>query len=293
MSTGLRPRRRPRRWRNVPRTLVIAGVAAWSLGPIIVGILTSLSTQAEAAAAPAVWIPSRLRLDSYRALLPIPGGQEPVADVVREFAHALSSSFVISAETTLVTLTVSVLSGYAIARLDFPGRRLVLGAVVATLAIPVFALVAPLFRLMVSLRLMGTSFGLVLIYTSALAPLATWMFYSYCRDIPRGPEEAALVDGCTRPQALVRIVLPQVRPGIAALSAIVFLGAWSQFLIPLLFAPTAANKPVTVLITEFAGRYTGNEPLVAAAGVVALVPPALLALSVSRHIRGMLQGAGP
>src|SRR5207247_3010051 len=110
---------------------------------------------------------------------------------------------------------------------------------------------------------------------------------------PTGPEEAALVDGCTLPQALARVVLPQMGPGIGALTAIMFLAAWSQFLIPLLFAPSGANKPVTVLITEFAGRYTANYPLVAAAGVVALVPPALLALSVSRYIRGMLQGAGP
>lgn len=282
---------------RVLRALAVAGILVWSLGPVVVGLLTSISTQADVTAVPAVWFPPHPSLGTYRELLgagrgagPVP---LPVPDVAPPFMHSMLSSGLVAAETTLVTLTVSVLAGYAFARLEFRGRRVLLGAIVATLAIPVFALVAPLFRLMVSLHLMDTNGGIVLVYVSAIAPLAMWLFYSYCRDIPAEPEEAALVHGCTRPQALLRIVLPQMRPGIGALTAIVFLAAWSQFLIPLLFAQSGANKPVTVLITEFAGKYTANEPLVAAAGMIAIVPPALVALTQSRKIRGMLEGSGP
>jgi multiple sugar transport system permease protein len=285
-------RRAGRGWTRVARALVVAGVLGWSLGPVAVGLLTSISTQAEVTAVPAVWIPPHPSFRTYRQLLLMGRGAGPIPDVAHAFVHAMLSSGLVAVETTLVTLAVSVLSGYAFARLRFRGRSILLGAVVATLAIPVFALVAPLFRLMVSLHLMDTGGGLVLVYVSAIAPLAMWLFYSYCRDLPTGPEEAALVHGCTRPQALLRIVLPQMRPGIGALTAIVFLAAWSQFLIPLLFAPSGTNKPVTVLITEFAGRYTANYPLVAAAGMIAVLPPALVALTQSRRIRGMLEGSG-
>jgi multiple sugar transport system permease protein len=298
MAPARRASRRRRRghgplWARVAKALVVAGILGWSVGPIAVGLLTSISTQAEVTAVPAVWVPPHPSLATYREILTGRGGEGASApEVAHAFVHAMLSSSLVAVETTLVTLVLSVLAGYAFARLRFRGRSLLLGAIVATLAIPVFALVAPLFRLMVNLHLMDTNAGLVLVYVSAIAPLAMWLFTSYCKDLPVEPEEAAVVDGCTRLQALLRVVLPQMAPGIGALTAIVFLAAWSQFLIPLLFAPSGAHKPVTVLVTEFAGRYTANYPLVAAAGMVAILPPALVALTQSRRIRGMLEGSG-
>jgi multiple sugar transport system permease protein len=86
------------------------------------------------------------------------------------------------------------------------------------------------------------------------------------------------------------VVFPQLWSGIAAVAAIMALSVWGEFFIPLLFAPTAATKPVTVLITEFVGKYTTNQPLLAAAGILMLLPPAVLAILLSRQIRGLLSG---
>ncbi|HXA62690.1 MAG TPA: carbohydrate ABC transporter permease [Streptosporangiaceae bacterium] len=272
------------------RAVVIAGALLWTLGPILVAAVTSVSTQSEITASPAVWFPHHPTLRAYRALLPTGAGGGGADSEAHQLGSAMLTSLVVSLETTAVTLVLSVLAGYAFARLDFRGRKVVFVAVVSTLVLPVFALVVPLFRIMATLQLINTNPGLILIYVSAIAPLGIWMFYSYVKDVPVGPQEAALVDGCTRFQALVKIVLPQMRPGIAALTTIVFLASWSQFLIPLLFAQSPSLKPVTVLITEFVGKYNTNYALIAAAGLIALLPPALLALSQSRQIRGMLSG---
>jgi multiple sugar transport system permease protein len=106
-----------------------------------------------------------------------------------------------------------------------------------------------------------------------------------------GPEEAALVDGCRRWQAFVRVVVPQMASAIAAVAAIIALSVWGEFLIPLLLTSTSNSKPVTVLITEYVGKYTTNYPLVAAAGVLALLPPALLALILNRRITSVMAGS--
>ena len=163
-------------------------------------------------------------------------------------------------------------------------------ALIVTLEVPVFALLAPLFQLMAGAHLIDTQLGLVLVYVSAQAPLAVWLLYNYCRELPQEPEEAALIDGCGRFAVFWRIALPQMRSGIAAVSAIVMLSVWGQFLVPLLFAPTIATKPVTVLITEFVGKYNSNQPLIVAAGMLALLPPAIVAIALNRQIRGMLSG---
>ena len=116
--------------------------------------------------------------------------------------------------------------------------------------------------------------------------------------MPPEPEEAALIDGCRRWQAFIRVVIPQMSSGIAAVAAILVLSVWGEFLIPLLLTSTMNAKPVTVLITEYVGKYMTNYPILAAAGVLALIPPALLALVLNKRIdmemglRGILRGFG-
>jgi multiple sugar transport system permease protein len=281
------------------RTIVIVAIAAWSLGPVAIGVLTSISSQTDVQAVPAQWWPHQLTLHAYRTILSgvhsagaVAGcsGCSTAADA-SAFGQSMLSSVVVTAEATLATLVVSVVAGYALSRLRFRGNKVLLWAVVGTLVVPLFTLVVALFRMMAELHLINTQLGLVLVYVSAEAPLAMWLLYNHCRDLPPEPEEAALIDGCTRWQAFRTVVLPQMRSGIAALTAIVMLLTYGQFLIPLLLGSTPNTTPVTVLITEFVGKYTTNYPVLTAAGVIALLPPAIIALLLNRHIRGMLSGA--
>lgn len=297
MSTASVARRRLRPRPAVGRWLVVALLLAWSLGPVLVGFLTSLSTQQEVQAVPAQLIPAHPSLDAYRSLIghppvrtgPVVSGTVGVQET-QAFSRALINAGVSTVLSVLAILVVSISAGYAFSRLRFRGQNGLLVAIIATLAIPAVAVVVPLFQMLANARLIDTQFGLLLIYTSAGAPLAVWLFYNYCQDVGLDPEEAALMDGCNRWQALRHVVIPQLVPGIAALTAILMLAIWGQFFIPLLFAPTLHTKPVAVLITEFSGKYRTNYPLVAAAGVLALIPPAIVATVLNRHIRSMLGG---
>jgi multiple sugar transport system permease protein len=276
---------------KILRAAAIGIVLVWSLGPIALGLVTSLATQSEVQAGQ--WLPTTWNVSGYRALLSGGGVRTTngfVPSEIAAFGHAMLNSAVITIETTSVLLVLAVTGGYAFARLRFPGRRVMFGSLVATLIVPALAVIVPLWRVMANLHLIGTQIGLLLIYVSANAPLAVWLMYNHARELPIAIEEAALADGCTRFQAFRLVVLPQMSGGIAAVAAIMALSVWGEFFIPLLFAPTSATKPVTVLITEFVGKYTTNQPLLAAAGMLTLLPPALLAILLSRHIRGLLSG---
>jgi len=274
------------------RTAVIALGLLWTVGPIFLALVTSLSSQIEVSSGSSFLWPQNIVTSSYRALIPgLSDSAGKLSGVTSQFGHAFGISLIVTTATVVMTLLVTLPAGFALSRMRVPAGKVLLGAIVGTIILPVFTLLAPLFRLTVSLQLYDTLLGLVLIYTTAIAPLSIWLFFSYCNDVPIEPQEAAFLDGCNWFQALTKIVIPQLRSGIAAVTAILFLASWGQFLIPLLFAPSVGNKPVTVLITEFVGKYSTNYPLLAAAGILTMIPPALVALGANRHIRGMLTGA--
>jgi multiple sugar transport system permease protein len=271
----------------------IAWIVAWSLGPIAVGVVTSISSQRDVRAVPARWVPNEVTLDSYRALLEGTSSQRSGGTVTEAgvFSHAMWASAQVAIMATAATLVVATMAAYAFGRLRFRLGRTLFYAVLATMLVPVFVVAVTLFQVMADLHLIDTKRGLTLVFVATLSPLATWLLYNHVREMDIGPEEAALVDGCRRWQAFVRVVVPQMGGAIAAIAAIIALSVWGEFLIPLLLTSTQNSKPVTVLITEYVGKYTTNYPIVAAAGVLALLPPALLALILNRRITSVMAGS--
>lgn len=279
---------------RVARGVAIAAIVVWSLGPIVLGLITSFSSQQDIQAVPARWLPAHPSVDAYHSLLGGTGGQAQIGGSVSEsgtFLKAMVNSATVTAASVVLVLLVSISAAYAFSRLRFRLRPVLFWCILLTLVVPVFTVVIALFRLMADLSLIDTKVGLVLVFVSTQTPLAMWLFRNQIRDLPSDQEDAALIDGCTRWQAFYRVVVPQMRSGIAALSAILMLSVWGEFLIPLLLSSTMNAKPVTVLITEYIGKYTTNYPLLAAAGMLTLLPPAVVALALNRHIRGMLSGA--
>jgi multiple sugar transport system permease protein len=193
--------------------------------------------------------------------------------------------------STVLTLIVAAMAAYAFGRLRFRlGQTLFIG-LLATMLVPVFVVAVTLFKVFADLHLIDTKRGLTLVFVATLTPLATWLLYNHVREMDVGPEEAALVDGCHRWQAFLRVVVPQMGSALAAIGAIIALSVWGEFLIPLLLSSTSNAKPVTVLVTEYVGKYTTNYPILAAAGVLALLPPALLALLLNRRITSVMAGS--
>lgn len=277
---------------RVLRVLAILSIVLWSIGPVLLGIVTSFSTQIDATAVPARWIPHHLTTSAYRAL--IGGSSGSTYGTVTEagtFGKAMLNSTVLALASTAAILVIATMASYAFTRLPFRGRAGVYYVLLATMTVPIFVVVVALFQLFSELHLVDSKAGLVLVYIATLSPLATWILHNNVKELPPEPEAAALIDGCTQFQAFRKVVLPQMAPAIAALSAILILSVWGEFLIPLLLTSTMNAKPVTVLITEYVGRYSTNYPILTAAGVLSLLPPATVALLLNRRITGMLSGS--
>jgi multiple sugar transport system permease protein len=275
------------------KAVAVIAIVVWSIGPIVMGVATSVSTQREVNSIPTHWVPHSPTLKAYRALLNGASGQSSGGTVTQggEFLQAMRTSTVLALGSTALTLVVATMAAYALGRLRFRFGGAVLAVLIGTIVIPIFVIVIGLFQVMANAQLIDTKRGLVLVFVATQSPLAIWLLYTQVREMPPEPEEAALIDGCRRWQAFLRVVLPQMSSGIAAVAAILVLSVWGEFLIPLLLTSTSNAKPVTVLITEYVGKYTTNYPILAAAGVLALIPPALLALILNKRITGMLAGS--
>lgn len=275
-----------------------AGVAlllAWSLGPIYWAVASSLMTPTDLLARPAHLVPPALTLSHYADLLGATSTHEGAAiqSVWPQFSRALVNSLVTSCLSTVITVALAAFGGYAFVRMRFPGRDALFVLIVATLAIPAYTVLIPLYRLMVSVHLVDTYAGVTLIYVSAFLPLALWLMRSVYQGLPASVEEAARLDGAGRIRTLVSIVLPLAAPGLVAAAILTFLSAWGQFAVPLVFSPTLATKPLTVLIPEFVGKNYVDYGLMNAAGVLAILPPLLVVLFLNRFlVRGLTAGAG-
>lgn len=274
------------------RLLGILMIVLWSVGPVLLGIVTSFSSQLDSTAVPARWVPHHVTTSAYRAL--IVGNSGSSYGTVTEagtFGKAMLNSTEVALGAAAAILLVATMASYAFSRLPFRGRGTVYYTLLATMTVPIFVVVVALFQLFSELHLVDKKSGLVLVYIATLSPLATWILHNNLKELPPEPEAAALIDGCTPFQAFRKVVLPQMAPAIAALSAILVLSVWGEFLIPLLLTSTMNAKPVTVLITEYVGRYSTNYPILTAAGVLSLLPPAIVALLLNRRITGMLAGS--
>jgi multiple sugar transport system permease protein len=272
--------------RPLTRPLGIAFILVWTLLPLYWVLNTSLQTDAQVAAKPSNYLPPTPTISNYRTLLT---GSGDIATTIRQ---SLVNICVECGAATVVTVVLATLAAYAFARMTFRGKNVVFYSVLATMALPAYSTLIPLYRIMSTLGLVNTYTGIVLVYVSGFLPLATWILYNYMSSLPIALEEAGHVDGASRMQVLWHVVLPLARPGIVSTAIITFLSAWAQFLFPLVLSSDLSTQPLTVAIAALQGRHTVPYSLMSAAGVVAVAVPALIAVLLNRHIvNGLLAGS--
>ncbi|MGR9396066.1 carbohydrate ABC transporter permease (plasmid) [Rhizobium leguminosarum] len=263
----------------------------WSLGPIYWTIASSVTPSDDFSTRPINFFPQHFTLDHYSRLLGINIARIGGVEVFKQFRAALLNSVVTSIAATLLCVAISALGAYAFTRLQFPGRKVLFVAVVATLAIPAYAVLIPLYQIMIKLHLVDTYMGVSLIYVSAFLPLSLWLLRSVFEALPIALEEAAQLDGAGRLYIFFNIVLPLAGPGLTAAAILTFLGAWGQYLVPLIFSPQA-TKPLTVLIPEFVTKNFIDYGLITASGSIAIVIPALVVIFLNRYlVSGLLAGS--
>jgi multiple sugar transport system permease protein len=273
--------------RRAGRFLIVALILVWSAFPVYWALNTSFTTLNAAQSTPAHYVPRPVTIQSYRTLIGQGGG-----GVASQFWRSFLNATIESGLATLLTVGIALFSAYAFARLEFRGKRIILIAVLATLLLPVYATLIPLYRIMSNLHLVNTYLGIVLVYTSGFLPLAIWIMYNYFASVPRELEEAAFVDGATPVVALWRVMIPVSRPGIAATAIIVFLLGWAQFIFPLVLSSDLATQPVTVVVAALYGQRIVPFTLLNAIGVLAALLPGVIALVLNRYIvQGVMAGS--
>lgn len=253
-------------------------VLTFCLGPFLWQVLTSLRPEGELHR---ISFPSSLSLAHYRALF-----------AGRPFAGVLLNSAIVASITTVLAVTIGSLAAFAVTRLQFRGRNLVLVFALAVSMFPPIATVSPLYVALRALGLRDSLAGLVLPYATFSLPLALWLLTTFFREIPEELYRAARVDGCSAFQAFRRVLLPLAAPGLATTAILVFIFSWNEFLYALTFISSPEKRTVPVAIALFAGEHQEPWGEISAASVIATLPLIVATMLFQRRIvSGLTAGA--
>jgi multiple sugar transport system permease protein len=262
------------------RLLAAAIVVVNGFFPAVWILLTSLKTEGELVSKPITYLPHGPTLANYVQ-----------AFTDQPLLKYLGNSLAVALSATLFSLLVSALAAYAIARLNLKHRQLILTCIVASSMFPLVTLLVPIFETMRAFGLLNTYTALVLPYIVLNLPVCTLVLVSFFQSIPKDLENAAMIDGCTRMGALVRVVVPLAAPGVFTAGILAFVNAWDEFLLALSLNSSASMRTLPVGITLYQGEFTFPWPIISAALIVAIVPIAvLIAIFQERVVGGLTQG---
>jgi multiple sugar transport system permease protein len=272
-------------WRWVGRIFLVL-MLFYTAVPMIWMLLTSIKSGFAAMQSPPQWWPNEPTLASYKKLL------DPTNSVGQDFLRFFWDSLFVATTTTILAVIVAVPAAYAFSRFDFPGRKFLFFSVLLRNMFPAVIFLVPLFILMRLLGLVNTHGSLVLTYLTFGLPLAIWLLKGFYDNIPYQLEQAARIDGATRFQAFLLIVMPLSVPGIIATAIYSFIGAWNEYI----FAYTFLNKndqlTLPVGIQRFFSENTTDFPGLMAASFMMSVPVVVLFLLLQRYfVRALTEGA--
>lgn len=263
------------------RTLFLGMFLVIVLFPFYWQLLTSLKPTREITSMALLPNWSTASLDAYHFIM-----------TERPFLRYMLNSFVIAMMTTIVAVTISSMASYALARLNFRGKGVILASILAISMFPSISMISPIYLTISQLGLRNTWWGLLIPYLSFAMPLSIWYLTTFFRTIPYELEEAAKVDGCTPLQALVKVIIPLVLPGTFTTAILIFIQAWNEYLFSLTINTDDLSRTVTVGITMFRGEYTMPWVEQAAAIVTVTFPLAIVVFLLQRQIiSGLTSGA--
>ncbi len=267
----------------------------WSIGIVVVLIfalipvlwLISVSLKTPESITDGRFIPSEVSLDSYKSLFEGGIDESP-------FIKPLINSILIALSTTVISIVLASFAAYAIARLKFPGKRVILAGALAIAMFPPISTIGPLFDMWRALGLYDTYPGLIIPYLTFSLPLAIYCLVAFFREIPWELEQAAQVDGATPFQAFRKVIVPLAAPGMFTAAILVFIFAWNDFLFAISLTSSDASRTVPASLAFFTGESSFTEPTgsIAAAAVVVTVPIIVFVLFFQRRIvSGLTAGA--
>ncbi len=281
-AQGAAQNRKKTSWTGIWSTVGIGFIVIYCLAPFYWMVVSSLRTDSEIFENS--WWPRHPSLENYEA----------VFSSKNNFGQGLVNSLIVSIVVTIVALAVATFASYALARLDFRGKGLLLLVVLATSMFPLVAIIVPLLKNFSDWGWINTYQAMIIPDLSFSLPLAVWNLTSFFRQMPQELEQSAMVDGCTPGQAFRKVILPLAAPGIFTTAIIIFIGAWNEFLVAVTMINNPAMQPATVLLSKFTGASQFNTPFGSqmAAGVVMTLPLVVMVLLFQRRIVAGLAAGG-
>lgn len=263
----------------VARYAAVSALVVVSLFPFAWMVLTALKPSSELRAFPINWLPLEPTLENFVAVFQS-----------RDLGVLLRNSLVVATTTAVITTTISVLAAYGLSRLLRRTATPITLAILMAQMLPTVLLVVPYFMMLRAAGLLDTLVALIVTNVSFTLPICTWLLRRFVHKVPRELDEAAMVDGCTRLGALMRVIVPAARPGIAAAFIYTFLVSWHEYLFALSLTTSADNRVITVGIAGLIGQYGVSWGELMAMGIIAVLPLIAVFLIVEKHLVEGLAG---
>jgi len=256
-------------------------VAVNGFFPAVWIFLTALKTETELIKSPITYLPQAPTLANFET-----------AFTAQPILRFMWNSFVVASLSTVLCVLVSALAAYALTRLRMPYRNLIMSVLLAVAMFPLISLMVPLFKVMRELGLLNTYLALILPYAVLSLPVCTLVMASFFQDIPPDLEAAAMIDGCTRVQALFKVVIPLSAPGVFTAAILAFVNAWDEFLLALTMMSRVSMRTLSVGITLYQGEFAFPWPLISAALIIAIVPICIIIAIFQERVVGGLTSGG-
>ncbi len=281
-------------------------VALYVLAPIAWLVSSSFQSEAEITSVPPHWIPDEPTLENFAAIFKsrdevvtyetrkqgdtATGGFIP--STAANLLPSMRNSFIVAVAVVILNLLVAVPAAYALAKIRFIGRSASIYFMLSTRVIPDIALVVPFFLFVQKLGLMDSLGALIITYLAITVPFSIFILTGYFESLPEELDKAARVDGCSRFQTLVYVFLPLALPSLVAVVLFTFLTSWNEFLLALMFTQTPASQTMPIVVASFTSDFNISFSFINAAGVMAIVPPVIIAIVFERYIvSGLTAGA--
>jgi multiple sugar transport system permease protein len=288
--------------------LFSAVLVLYTLGPFFWLLSSSFQTETEIVSRPPHWIPHEPTLDNYKAIFgaservvtyetrkrahDVSRGVGFIPETAKNLVPALRNSFLVAVAVVVLNLLVAIPAGYALAKIRFRGRAVSIYTILATRVVPDIVLVVPFFLVIHRLGVLDSLWALIITYLAITVPFTVFMLINYFESLPDELDKAARVDGCSRIATLIQVYLPLARPSLVAVVLFTFLVSWNEFLFALMFTQTIASQTLPIVVATFTSDFTISFSFMNAAGVVAVIPPVILAAAFERYlVAGLTAGA--
>lgn len=268
-------------WAVAGKYLALAGYVAFALFPLYWLAKIAVTPDKLIFSEGTALVPSRFTFENFQTVL-----------LQTDFVAYFRNSLIVSLGTAAITTMIAAAAGYAFSRFDFRGKRLVIALMLITQMFPLLMIIAPIYKIVATLGLLNSLTSLIIVYTAFNIPFATFLMQSFFDGIPKDLEEAGMIDGCTRFEALRKIVLPLTLPGLGATLGFIFTAAWSELLFALMLINSNDAMTFPVGLLTFVSKFSVDWGQMMAAGVLALVPSCLFFIFIQRYlVQGLTTGA--